>query len=251
MSDRFQSGMQGMVPLTAVAKRLIVLNAVIWFFGQVIIEQFFLRESFSLVKIFGLVPARFFQDFFLWQPFSYMFLHDLNPTHILFNMLLIWWLGAELEQRWGQRFFGAYYFICGVGAALIYVMGALVYANLTGQLSGLLSPVVGASGAVFGLMVAYGILFGERVVLFMFLFQMKAKYFVLILAGIEVVMLLNHGVGGTSVANLAHLGGAITGFLFLSLWSRYLKNRKTAKTDRRHLKVVVSNENSKDPKYWN
>jgi membrane associated rhomboid family serine protease len=251
MSNQNQSGMQGMMPLTAVAKRLIILNAAIWFFGQVIIEQFFLKEQFSLVRIFGLVPARFFQDFYLWQPVTYMFLHDLNPTHILFNMLLIWWLGAELEARWGQRFFGVYYFVCGIGAALIYVLGALVYANFTGQLSGLLSPVVGASGAVFGLMVAYGILFGERSVLFMFLFQMKAKYFVMILAGIEVVMLLNHGVGGTSVANLAHVGGALTGFLFLMIWSRYLKSRKNAKTDRRHLKVVVSNESSKDPKYWN
>ncbi len=256
---------QAMVPLTPVVKRLLIANVGIWFFGQVILDQLILKNE-KLILWFGMSPARVVMEFLIWQPITYMFLHALNPTHILFNMMLLWWLGGELEEKWKGRFFGTYYFVCGIGAAIFYIIISTAYWAYTGNLQAMISPVIGASGAVFGLMLAYGIIFGERVVSFMFLFQMKAKYFVLITGMVEVVIVINNGVGGSGVANLAHLGGIVSGYLFLLGWTRYQSGRRTGdthgsrggggKSGRSKLKIVVSNDkdaknkDSSDPKLW-
>jgi membrane associated rhomboid family serine protease len=240
--------MQLSIPFTWVVKRLVIAHVGIWLIGQVIIEQYFLKDQ-QLTTIFGLVPELLITRFFVWQPFTYMFLHSTDGvTHILFNMLLLWWLGSELEQTWGKRFFALYYFVCGVGAAIIYTITVLGISLATERIQPLFMPVVGASGAIFGLMLAYGIIFGERTVYFFFVFPMKAKFFVMILGGVEVVMLLNSGIGGGQVANLAHLGGLMTGFVFLALWTRM--QRRQAKGGRGKLKLVVNNDKDK-PRYWN
>lgn len=247
----------GQMPLTPTVRILLIANVAIWLLLQVILEQYVLSDSTFITKTFGLVPISIIERIYLWQPLTYMFLHSLSPMHIIFNMLLLWWVGSELELHWGRRFFTAYYFICGIGAAIIYVFGVTSYSLLTNQVQPLLSPVVGASGALFGLMLAYGILFGDRVVYFMFVFPMKARIFIMIIGGLEVVMLLNHGVSGSSVANLAHIGGILSGFLFLTFWSQW-KKRKQRRLFRRgggrQLELVV-NKNSKEnknpgPTYW-
>jgi membrane associated rhomboid family serine protease len=252
---------QGVVPLTPAVKGLLIVNVVIWIVGQLLIGRHFLGEGWIELR-FGLVPLRVLEDFWLWQILTYIFLHSSNVLHIVFNLLLVWWLGGELESRWGSRFFLTYYISTGVGAGLIYLLGMLVYALATGVQTSWTTPVVGASGAVFGLMLAYGILFGDRVVYFLLIFPMQAKYFVMILGAVEVVQLLNSGVGG-GVATLAHIGGLISGFLFLrgyTWWQqrqwRVASNQR--KTTRSNLKLVVNNDdrdpedpNSKGPKYWN
>ena len=242
---------QMMIPFTKGVKVLVITSAVIWFLVQVVLEQFVLSQPY-LTEIFALTPLKVI-EFSLWQPVTYMFFHDLGPFHILFNMLILWWLGAELEQHWGTRFFMVYYFVCGVGAAIIYTLVTTIYSLTSGNLTVLAAPVIGASGAVFGLMLAYGIVFGERVVYFMFVFPMKARYFVMILGGIEFVMVLNNGIGGGKAANLAHLGGLISGFLFLVFWSRWSKMKKRRKEGGgRKLRLVVDNkEVRRGPKYWN
>jgi membrane associated rhomboid family serine protease len=250
------------LPLTKVVKRLIIANVLIWFFGIVILEQYFLSEP-KLTFIFGLEPLRIIKSFFLWQPFTYLFIHSSNPTHVIFNMLLLWWLGSELERAWGSKFFTLFYFVSGVGAALLYSLAVFIYSIITGRLEILLMPVIGASAAIFGLLVAYGMMFGERVVLFMFFFPMKAKYFVMILGGIEVVMVLNNGLVQGKVANLAHVGGLITGFVFLKVWP-YLRGGSSGgnfgagggkkKKASRKLKLVVNNDDFntvEKPKFWN
>ncbi|MGE3975197.1 MAG: rhomboid family intramembrane serine protease [Bdellovibrionales bacterium] len=240
--------MQMSVPFTPVVKKLMIAHVGIWLIGQVIVEQYFLKEQ-QLTTFFGLIPELLITKFFVWQPLTYMFLHSTDGiTHILFNMLLLWWLGSELEQQWGKRFFTLYYIVCGVGAAVLYTIAILVFSLATEKVQPLFTPVVGASGAIFGLMLAYGIIFGERTVYFFFVFPMKARIFVMILGGIEVVMLLNNGVGGSNVANLAHLGGLITGFLFLITWTRI--QRRQSKAGRGKLKLVVNND-KEQPKYWN
>ena len=232
-----------------------IATVAIWFFGQIILDQLILRNDF-LVSTFGLSPAKTIFDFYVWQPITYMFLHSTNPTHVLMNMLMLWWLGGELETRWGSRFFGLYYFVCGIGAGVLYVLGALIYWSITGSLASLMVPVIGASGAVFGLLLAYGMVFGERVVLFMFLFQMKAKYLVAILGMVEVVTIINNGVGGSSVANLAHVSGLIVGFIFLSFWTKYQSRRRKGIPGKgpggSRLQVVVSNneERKGSPTTW-
>jgi membrane associated rhomboid family serine protease len=166
-------------------------------------------------------------------------------------MLVLWWFGSELEMHWGRRFFLTYYFVSGIGAAIIYVLGITIYGLITGNVLAMMEPVIGASGAGYGLLLAYGVLFGDRVISFMMIFPMKAKHFVLILGFIEFATLLDSG-PNSGVANLAHLGGIAAGYLFLQFWTNWrLRLRNTAPTRRgRKLKLVVNNEKN-PPKYWN
>lgn len=247
---------QAPVPFRGVVKALVISNLVIWVVGVLILQGLILKSN-AVFEYFALVPARVITDFWVWQLFTYMFLHSTGVFHVLFNMLVLWWFGSELESRWGQRFFLQYYLACGVGAGVIYLVGNIVYYLITGQVIGLQAPLVGASGATYGLLLAYGILFGERVIYFMMLFPMKAKYFVMIIGFVELVTLLDSGIG-SSVANLAHLGGIVVGFLFLAIVAR-LRARKSGTPKRgRRLKLVVNNERKgpgdddpNGPRYWN
>jgi len=160
-----------------------------------------LTDRGGLEPIFGLHPSVAFLALWLWQLVTYMFLHSSNGlTHILFNMLFLWMFGTELERAWGTRLFLKYYFLCGIGAALTT---SLLFWN---------STTIGASGAVFGIMLAYGMLFPNRQVYFAFLFPMRAISFVLLSVGIEVWSLLGLDDG---VAHIAHLGGMLFGYLYL------------------------------------
>lgn len=247
--------MQIVMPLTPVVKRLIIVNVSVWFLATLILQKFILDQPL-INTWFGLVPAKVFSDFWVWQVVSYMFLHSDNVFHILFNMVMLWWLGSDLEARWGGQWFLLFYLIAGVGAGLIYLAGIGIYYSFSQNMGPLMLPVVGASGAIFGLLLSYGILFGERVVYFLMLFPMRARYFVIILGGIEVASLMNSGFSN-GVANLAHLGGLVSGFLGLVVLTRLrgYKQRKSVKRHGRNLKLVVDNErqpNDKNgPRFWN
>ena len=197
-------------PLTPMVKRLMIINGLVWLGLVLVLQNFFLQDP-KVFSFLGLVPSKVFGEFHLWQPFTYMFVHAGNLFHILFNLLMLWFLGAELEHRWGSKFFLTYYLWCGFGAAWIYLAGIYAYTFFTGHTVPLQIPVIGASGAVFGLILAYGIVFGERIIYFMMMFPMKAKVFVLLLGAIEIITLLDSGFG-SRVANLAHLGGIVAGF---------------------------------------
>jgi len=241
-------------PFTKTVKALVIANVAIWVLGILILQGIFLKNT-VLFQTFGLVPDRFLFSFWIWQPFTYMFVHSANVFHVLFNMLILWWFGSELEMKWGSKFFLSYYMICGVGAAAIYIVCVFIYSFITGDPVPLMAPVVGASGAAYGLLLAYGILFGERVIYFMMMFPMKAKYFVLIIGIVELVTLLDSGFS-SGVANLAHLGGLVAGFLALKYWTdwRVKGLKKTISDQKRKLRLVVDNERDQDksgPKYWN
>ena len=238
-------------PVTPAIKWLLIANAVIWVGLQTIGEGYF---GLPIGKYFALYPGRVIESFYIWQLVSYMFLHTTSLSHILLNMLSLWFIGGELEQRWGSKFFLFYYFASGIGAALFYCFGIALYTAMTGNQLGLYVPVMGASGSIFGLLLAFGMLFGERTLNFWMIFPMKAKVFVMILAGIEVVSLLNSGISGGEVANLAHLGGFVAGYLTLLGYTRMQQQGK--KTKARNLRLVVDNENKPPkagggPKYWN
>ena len=253
-----QPQFQMSVPFTKTVKALVITNVAIWVGLVLILQNLILGGSF-IFDLFALVPARVITDFWIWQVFTYMFLHSTGVFHVLFNMLVLWWFGSELESRWGSRFFLTYYLVCGAGAGVIYLLGSLIYYFATGQAATLTSPLVGASGATYGLLLAYGILFGERQIYFMMLFPMKAKYFVMIIGAVELVTLLDSGMG-SQVANLAHLGGIAVGFAFLAIVAQTRARRSGAAKRGRRLKLVVNNENqppsdsksdSGGPKYWN
>lgn len=241
-------------PFTKTVKALVIANVAIWVVGVLILQGIFLKTP-VLFQTLGLVPDRFLFNFWFWQPFTYMFLHSSSVFHVLFNMLILWWFGSELEMKWGSRFFLIYYMVSGVGAALLYLACVFVYSLITADSLPLMAPVVGASGAAYGLLLAYGILFGERVIYFMMMFPMKAKYFVLIIGLVELVTLLDSGFS-SGVASLAHLGGLVSGYLALKYWTswRFKSSKKTSESRGRRLKLIVDNERDQDkngPRYWN
>jgi len=238
--------------LTPMVKKLLIANLVIWVIGVLIIQQYFMDKD-HLFLWFGLQPVTVYSKFWLWQFVTYMFFHANSIFHVLFNMFMLWWLGSELEQRWGSRFFLLYYMVCGVGAGLLYTLVMGGYYLITKDSTPLFSPVVGASGAIFGLLLAYGMVFGERILYFFMVIPMKAKYFVMVLGAFEALSLLNMGFS-SEIANLAHIAGALVGFLFLYYWTNLKGQRLRKKTTKhgRKLKLVVDNENPpKEPKYWN
>ena len=210
----YHSSANIMIPrITPGVKMLIIVNLVCWFLLVAVVQRFFLKED-MVYYMLGFVPSLAGGKFFIWQFFTYMFLHSSGVFHILFNMLVLWMFGSELERLWRKKFFLLYYIVCGVGSAVVYFIGVGLYSILGGQSAVMGIPVVGASGAVFGLLLAYGWIFRDRVVLFMFIFPMKARTFTILIAGVELFTMLQSGFG-SPVANLAHLGGLLSGFLFL------------------------------------
>ncbi len=244
------------VPFTKTVKILVLANVGIWVIGVLILQGMILKNTF-LFDWFALVPGTVITKGWIWQLVTYMFLHSTGVFHILFNMLVLWWFGYELEARWGSRFFITYYMVCGIGAGLIYLAGSFTYYLITGQTMAMEAPLVGASGATYGLLLAFGILFGERVMYFMMLFPMKAKYFVMIIGVVELVTLMDSGMGNQT-ANLAHLGGIAVGFAFLTFVAQYRIRQSSGGGKRgRRLKLVVNNDqkpenkNPNEPRYWN
>lgn len=245
--------LQFAVPLTPMVKRLIILNLVIWVGAVLILQRWILSQPY-VFDWFGLVPQSVILDFWVWQPFTYLFVHSENVFHVIFNMLILWWFGADLELKWGGRFFLVYYLVCGVGAAALYMAAVVVYSLITSNSLVLNAPVVGASGAIFGLMVAYAKFFGDRVIYFMMMFPMKARVFVALIGAIEILNLLSSGFS-SQTANMAHLGGLAVGWLFLWGFNKWQgRPRRPAQKNGRKLKLVVNNEDpsrGNSPKYWN
>src|SRR5579884_2622356 len=153
-----------------------------------------------------LMPAAVVKFFFVWQLATYMFLHG-GFMHIIWNMLALWMFGAELEQTWGTRRFVNFYMTCGIGAGLCVVL--LNYILPWGNPW---SSTIGASGAIFGILMAYAILFPNRTILWGFLIPIKVKWFVLIMGVVTFMMSFQTGSG---VSSFAHLGGLLVGWLWL------------------------------------
>jgi membrane associated rhomboid family serine protease len=142
----------------------------------------------------------------VWQLVTYLFLHSLQSfSHILFNMLMLWMFGAPIEETWGTRRFLQYYFVCGIGAGICVVLVNLAFGNPHQR-------VLGASGAIYGLLLAFGMLFPNQTVLLSFLFPIKAKYMVMIFGAIAFMSSFQ---SGSTVSNLAHLGGMLFGFVYM------------------------------------
>jgi membrane associated rhomboid family serine protease len=159
---------------------------------------------------FALVPAQVVQTFAVWQVVTYMFLHSVdNFGHILWNMLGLWMFGAELERMWGTAKFLRFYFTCGISAAVIVIIVAYLFGFQD-------VATIGSSGAVYGILVAYGVTFPDRTVLFGFLIPLKSKYFVMIIGAIVLLQSYTATIGGQrGAAVVVHLGGLLTGLLLL------------------------------------
>ena len=144
-------------------------------------------------------------NFMPWQFISYMFLHG-GFAHLFFNLFALWMFGQSIENLWGTKRFVIYYFITGIGAALIHIL--VTGANV---------PMVGASGAVYGILLAFAMMFPNRPIFLIFLpIPIKAKYFVIFFGALE----LFNGVASlqTGIAHFAHLGGMVVGYILIRLW---------------------------------
>ena len=164
----------------------------------------------SIVTWLGLIPQQVIEHRWIWQPVTYMFLHAKAPTHILFNMLILWMFGVELERRWQTQYFVKFYFVTGIGAGLLSVAIALLPFAATRATYG--ANIIGASGALYGLLLAYALYWQERPILMFLFFPVPAKYFVMILGAIAFITSIE---GGGTVAATTHLSGLLVGYLYL------------------------------------
>ncbi len=192
--------------------------------------------------IFGLVPALVLGQFYLWQPFTYLFLHG-GFGHILINMLILWMFGSEMERYLGSSRFLHFYFVTGVGAGLLSVA--------VDPFSPI--PIIGASGAIYGILMAYGMLFPDRLVYLYFLIPIKVKYLVAILGAISFLSAINSP--GSNIAHVAHLGGMIFAFLYLKGWLfpsnlRQAYYRWRLNRLRRKFKVYENERRRREDDFW-
>lgn len=160
------------------------------------------REASGLM---ALTPRAVVELFMVWQLATYMFLHG-GFSHILWNMLALWMFGADIERVWGRTRFLKYYFVCGIGAGVCVV--AANYLVGTPEVA-----TIGSSGAIFGVLLAYAMLFPTRTILWGFLIPIQARYFVAIVG--VIAFLTSLGGGNTGVSEFAHLGGLLVGYLYL------------------------------------
>jgi membrane associated rhomboid family serine protease len=215
-------------PLTPAIKWLIGANVAVF------LAQFFVP---GLIRVFGLLPQAALLQLQVWQVATYMFLH-VGAFHLLFNMLALWMFGTEFERMWGTRRFLRFYFVTGVGAALLTIVFALLPFDAARQLY--VSTVIGASGAVYGLLLAYALYYPDRPIYMYFVFPIPAKYFVLIVGLLAFYSSVGESGG---VASATHLGGLAVAYAYLKsgrvhpmaeLKYRYLKwkiNRTRRKFD--------------------
>ncbi len=211
--------------LPTVVKHLLIIN-VLMFLATFTLERF----NIDLTDILGL---HFFKatDFRVYQLITYMFMHA-NFGHLFFNMFALWMFGNTLENIWGSQRFLLFYMVCGIGAGLCqelvqYIQYSTVLAdyatvNTGGQIIPMSSYLnmmntVGASGAIYGLLLAFGMMFPNSMIYLYFLFPIKAKWFVIGYAVIELVSGLS---GGSNVAHFAHLGGMLFGLILILYWKK-------------------------------
>ena len=236
---------QGFTMLPPVVKNLLIINA-LFFVAMIVLDSSF---NYDLVPLFGLHYPRS-NDFGVWQFITYMFMHG-GFSHILFNMFALWMFGNTLENVWGGKRFLNYYLITGIGAGVVQVLVA--YIRITALQTGISpeelqmvytegydvlqkgmnyqneamaslnliinTPTVGASGAVFGILLAFGMMFPNSVIYLYFAIPIKAKYFVILYGAIELYSGIANS-AGDNVAHFAHLGGMVFGFFLIQYWKK-------------------------------
>lgn len=215
--------MNNMPPIT---KNLLIIN-ILCFFGAIVAQRYGIDPDKVLSLHFFMAP-----DFNMGQFITYMFMHA-NFQHIFFNMFALWMFGRVLEQVWGPKRFLIYYMVCGIGAGIIqeivqYIEYATVLSAYDSVNTGMeiipmneylnLWRTVGASGAVYGILLAFGMLFpNSEMFIFPLPVPIKAKYFVIMYAAIELIMGMS---ANDNVAHFAHLGGMIFGFFLIIYWKK-------------------------------
>lgn len=233
----------GFTLLPPLVKNLLIIN------GLLFLATVSLQTSNFRIDLYGFLSLHTFRspDFSPYQFITYLFMHG-GFTHLFFNMFALWMFGNVLEQVWGSKRFFVYYFVCGIGAAIIHLIvleiqlqslmrqmdpmaisqvmregadilqqGKNYVDSQMGSLNILLNTrTVGASGAVFGILLAFGMLFPNSVIYLFFAFPLKAKYFVMLYGALELYLGISRP--GSNIAHFAHLGGMVFGYLLIRYW---------------------------------
>jgi len=195
-----QPGMRIGPPITPpVIKQIMIANALVFLAQQVAPET----------TLYGsIIPMAFWQFGYLWQPFSYMWLHA-DFWHIAMNMFMLWMFGSQLALAWGPKRFLRFYLICGVGAGLI--IASYPYLMMSIHPGGLTTPNLGASGAIYGVLLGYSLTWPDRTI--MLIFPPVAFRAIWLIPGLFVMSMLSQG--GQNISHIGHLGGVIVGWIYL------------------------------------
>ena len=204
----------GGLNLTPVVRDLLIINVIV-FIGTMIFPGEDLKNTLVTLLAAFYPESPLFRP---WQLLTHMFMHG-SIGHIFFNMYGLAILGPPIEYMFGARKFLFYYLFCGFGAVALQFGVQYYELHVLGNESVLITPMLGASGAIFGLLAAYGMLFPENQLMIMFIpYPIRAKYFVLLYAGVELFLGLEGYQRG--VAHFAHVGGALFGALLILYWRR-------------------------------
>lgn len=196
------------------AMRNIILACTGVFLLQTVVNLFFPSLAPVYLYLLGLVPYGVTHGLRIWQPFTYLFLHG-GFMHLLINMFVLWMFGVDLERTWGSRRFYTYYFLCGISAGLITVaVKTILDPHPITATSPAMIPTIGASGAIYGVLLAAAMIFPDRqVMLIPFPVTMPMRVYVLIMGAMEFFFTL--GSSGDNISHVCHLGGMLAGYLFL------------------------------------
>ena len=197
MGRSFQHSPIDFRSMPAAIKALVIANVVGFILAQLVGPEFY--------RLFGLVPTQVVHARWVWQPFTYLFIHG-SFMHLLFNLFALWMFGMPVEAQWGARQFTKYFFLCGIGAGLLSV--ALKPDSAY--------PIIGASGAVYGLLVAFAMLYPDAVIYLYFFFPVKAAHMAILFGLIEFFASATNSTPG--VARFAHLAGMLIGYLYIRWW---------------------------------
>ena len=215
-------------PLTPIVKNIIIINVVV-FLIQTISQDF---GSNVLSTYFGLSHSGLIVNKYIWQVFTYMFLHG-GWFHIIFNLLALWMFGGELERKWGSRYFLKYYLYSGIGAGFfIAIVNYLTY--MPNTVFGHDPSTLGASGAILGILLAYGLTWPNKEILLYFVIPVKIKYLILGYGFISFygTLVSLAGPHSDNISHIGHLGGLISGYiLFKYMKNNGMRNSSTSKTD--------------------
>ena len=218
---------------TDAIKTLISIN-----FGIFVLQSISSSEMMFFSN-FGLVPKLVWSQLKIWQPFTYMFFHG-DIWHVLINMFVLWMFGSELERVWGKKNFLRFYFVTGVGSGL----GTMIFGLQS------MTPVVGASGAVYGVLLAYGVIFPNRTVYLYGIIPIKSFWFVI---GIGLIAFISSFNNVSNISHLTHLFGMIIGYLYLkrpiqirTIWFSIFKKVLEYRIQKQEKKISRSLETEKD-----
>jgi len=174
------------------------------------VGMFFLKvissSQVDLARLFGLSPKTIWP--MIWQPVTYMFIHG-GVFHVLINMFVLWMFGSEMESIWGKKEFLKYYFLTGIGSGLIWLLFNIPQPY---------SVLIGASGAVYGILLAYGMMFPNRTVYLYFLVPIKVKWFVIFLGVIAFISSFN---SYSNISHITHLSGMMIGYIYIRYYRRW------------------------------